>query len=101
MENGATMRTQRALATKYNYTTWKLESPIFPLVRATGFKVKDWQNLILVNQVGKRFYDETKGDCRTAMSVIKLSPIRPTTIAMPRMSSTIRRNTTLRTPRWR
>jgi succinate dehydrogenase/fumarate reductase flavoprotein subunit len=62
LENGATMRTQRALATKYNYTTWKLESPIFPLVRASGFNVKDWQNVILVNQVGKRFYDETKGD---------------------------------------
>ena len=62
LENGATMRTQRALATKYNYTTWKLESPIFPLVRATGFNVKNWQDLILVNQVGKRFYDETKGD---------------------------------------
>ncbi len=42
--------------------TWELESPIFPLVRATGFNVKDWQDLILVNQVGKRFYDETKGD---------------------------------------
>jgi FAD binding domain-containing protein len=62
LENGATMRTQRALATKYNYTTWKIESPIFPLVRATGFNVKDWQDVILVNQVGKRFYDETKGD---------------------------------------
>jgi hypothetical protein len=62
LENGATMRTQRALATKYNYTTWKLESPIFPLVKATGFNVKDWQDLILVNQVGRRFYDETKGD---------------------------------------
>lgn len=62
LENGATMRAQRALATKYNYTTWKLESPIFPLVKATGFNVKDWQDLILVNQVGRRFYDETKGD---------------------------------------
>ena len=62
MENGATMRSQRALATKYNYTAWKLESPIFPLVKATGFNVKDWQDLILVNQVGRRFYDETKGD---------------------------------------
>ena len=39
LENGATMRTQRALATEYNYTIWKLESPIFPLVRATGFNV--------------------------------------------------------------
>jgi len=62
LENGATMRTQRALATRYNYTTWKPESPIFPLVRATGFNVKDWQDLILVNQAGRRFYDETKGD---------------------------------------
>src|SRR5574341_293479 len=51
-----------ALATRYNYMTWELESPIFPLVRATGLNVKDWQDLILVNQVGKRFYDETKGD---------------------------------------
>ena len=50
LENGATMRTQRALATKYNYTTWKLESLIFPLVKSTGFNVKDWQDLILVNQ---------------------------------------------------
>jgi hypothetical protein len=62
LENGATIRTQRALATKYNYVVWKVESPIFPVVRATGFNVKDWQDLILVNQVGKRFYDETKGD---------------------------------------
>jgi hypothetical protein len=62
LENGATIRTQRALATKWNYVVWKVESPIFPLVRATGFNVKDWQDLILVNQVGKRFYDETKGD---------------------------------------
>jgi hypothetical protein len=62
LENGATIRTQRALATKYNYVAWNVESPIFPLVRATGFNVKDWQDVILVNQVGKRFYDETKGD---------------------------------------
>jgi succinate dehydrogenase/fumarate reductase flavoprotein subunit len=62
LENGATIRTQRALGTKYNYVTWKTESPIFPLVRATGFNVKDWQDVILVNQVGRRFYDETKGD---------------------------------------
>ena len=34
----------------------------FPLVRSTGLSVKDWHDLILVNQVGKRFYDETKGD---------------------------------------
>jgi succinate dehydrogenase/fumarate reductase flavoprotein subunit len=77
LENGATMRTQRALATKYNYTTWKLESPIFPLVRATGFNVKDWQDLILVNQVGKRFYDETKGDVPHGNLAGQVTPYTP------------------------
>ena len=62
LENGDNIRTQRVLATKWNYMTWELESPIFPLVRAVGLNVKDWHDLILVNQVGKRFYDETKGD---------------------------------------
>jgi succinate dehydrogenase/fumarate reductase flavoprotein subunit len=62
LENGDNIRTKRALATRYNYMTWELETPIFPLVRATGLNVKDWHDLILVNQVGKRFYDETKGD---------------------------------------
>jgi succinate dehydrogenase/fumarate reductase flavoprotein subunit len=77
LENGATMRTQRALATKYNYTTWKLESPIFSLVRAAGFNVKDWQNLILVNQVGKRFYDETKGDVPHGNLGHQITPYTP------------------------
>jgi hypothetical protein len=77
LENGATMRTQRALGTKYNYVAWKLESPIFPLVRATGFNVKDWQDLILVNQVGKRFYDETKGDVPHGNHGGQLTPYAP------------------------
>jgi FAD binding domain len=62
LENGDNIRTQRAIGTRYNYMTWELESPIFPLVKAQGLNVKDWHDLILVNQVGKRFYDETKGD---------------------------------------
>ena len=62
LENGDNIRTQRVLATKWNYMTWELETPIFPIVRSTGLGVKDWHDLILVNQVGKRFYDETKGD---------------------------------------
>ena len=62
LENGDNIRTQRVLATKWNYMTWELESPIFPLVKSVGLSVKDWHDLILVNQVGKRFYDETKGD---------------------------------------
>jgi succinate dehydrogenase/fumarate reductase flavoprotein subunit len=62
LENGDNIRTQRAIGTKFNYMTWELESPIFPVVKAQGLSVKDWHDLILVNQVGKRFYDETKGD---------------------------------------
>jgi len=77
LENGATIRTQRALATKYNYVAWKVESPIFPLVRATGFNVKDWQDVILVNQVGKRFYDETKGDPPHGILGHQIDPYTP------------------------
>jgi succinate dehydrogenase/fumarate reductase flavoprotein subunit len=62
LEVGDQIRTQRVLGTKWNYMNWELESPIFPLVKAVGLTLKDWQNVILVNQVGKRFYDETKGD---------------------------------------
>lgn len=62
LENGDNIRTQRVLGSKYNYMTWELETPIFPLVKAQGLSVKDWHDLILVNQVGNRFYDETKGD---------------------------------------
>ena len=77
LENGDNIRTQRALATKYNYMTWELESPIFPLVRSTGLNVKDWHDLILVNQVGKRFYDETKGDYPHGNVYNDISPYTP------------------------
>ena len=30
-----------------------------PVARATGLGVGDWQDVILVNQAGLRFYDET------------------------------------------
>jgi len=62
LENGATIRAHRAIGTRYNYFVWDVHCPIFPLVRATGLAVKHWQDLILVNQLGQRFYDESKGD---------------------------------------
>ena len=34
-------------------------SPVFDKARATGLHVADWQDLILVNMLGNRFYDET------------------------------------------
>jgi succinate dehydrogenase/fumarate reductase flavoprotein subunit len=77
LENGDNIRTQRALGTKYNYMTWELESPIFPLVRATGLSVKDWHDVILVNQAGKRFYDETKGDYPHGNVYNEINPYTP------------------------
>jgi len=62
LENGATIRAHHAIGTQYNYFVWHVDCPIFPLVRATGLAVKNWQDLILVNQLGQRFYDESKGD---------------------------------------
>ena len=40
---------------------WMPGSAVFHLARASGLRVADWQNVILVNQAGVRFYDETVG----------------------------------------
>ncbi len=40
----------------------KPESVAFFRARAMGLEVNDWQNVVLVRENGKRFYDETKGD---------------------------------------
>jgi succinate dehydrogenase/fumarate reductase flavoprotein subunit len=62
LENGDSIRTQRAIGARFNYFAWDPASPVFAWVRASGLEVTDWQNVILVNQLGQRFYDETKGD---------------------------------------
>jgi succinate dehydrogenase/fumarate reductase flavoprotein subunit len=77
LENGDNIRTQRVLGTKWNYMTWELEFPLFPLVRATGLALKDWHNVILVNQVGKRFFDETKGDYPHGNVYNEVTPYTP------------------------
>jgi succinate dehydrogenase/fumarate reductase flavoprotein subunit len=45
----------------YRNLEWQPGSPVFHLARARGLLVRDYQNLILVNQLGLRFYDETQG----------------------------------------
>ena len=45
----------------YRNVEWQPGSPIFHLARAQGLTVQDYQDVILVNQVGLRFYDETQG----------------------------------------
>jgi hypothetical protein len=50
---------------QYGYVSmmppWAPTSPIFDKVRAVGLRVFDYQDLILVNKIGQRFFDETQG----------------------------------------
>jgi succinate dehydrogenase/fumarate reductase flavoprotein subunit len=48
---------------QYGYVNlaWQPSSPVFDRVRAVGLRVEDWQDVILVNMLGRRFYDETQG----------------------------------------
>ena len=43
----------------YGNLRWLPDSEVFERARATGLKVADWQDVILVNTLGNRFYDET------------------------------------------
>jgi succinate dehydrogenase/fumarate reductase flavoprotein subunit len=62
-EFGSGITKAEKIGCQYNYRnlTWATTSPVFPLARATGLRVDDWQDVILVNQTGRRFYDETQG----------------------------------------
>ncbi len=57
-ERNGFLRRREVIGAQYLYIQWTPNSPIFADARASGLKVQDWQNAILVNQVGKRFYNE-------------------------------------------
>ena len=50
-----------AIGCQYGYQNlrWMPGSSVFDKARATGLRVQDWQNTIMVNMLGQRFYDET------------------------------------------
>ena len=50
-----------AIGCQYGYQNlrWRPGSPVFDKARAIGLPVGDWQNAIMVNMLGLRFYDET------------------------------------------
>jgi len=60
-ETGSTLTKPGQIGTQYGYVNlrWMPGSPMFSKARATGLRVSDWQNVITVNMLGKRFYDET------------------------------------------
>jgi succinate dehydrogenase/fumarate reductase flavoprotein subunit len=62
-EFGSGITKAEKIGCQYNYRNlmWQPTSPVFPLARATGLRVEDWHDVILVNQAGRRFYDETQG----------------------------------------
>lgn len=62
-EYGLRLTKAGRIGCQYGYANleWLPTSRVFPLARAIGLRVRDYQDLILVNQAGRRFYDETKG----------------------------------------
>ncbi len=61
----------------YGNLGWMPASPVFARAGATGLLVRDWHDVILVNQAGLRFYDETKGQYPTANNYGAIKPYIP------------------------
>ena len=60
----------------YAHLQWLPGSPVFSRAGGSGLYVSDWQNLILVNMLGNRFYDETGGQY-TANNYRSVAPYIP------------------------
>ncbi|HXQ50507.1 MAG TPA: FAD-dependent oxidoreductase [Stellaceae bacterium] len=60
-EFGSNITKPGTVGCQYNYRNlrWMPGSKVFDRARASGLPVKDWQDVILVNMLGQRFYDET------------------------------------------
>jgi succinate dehydrogenase/fumarate reductase flavoprotein subunit len=60
----------------YQHLAWEPGSEVFTEARATGLRVADWQDAVLVNMRGERFYDET-ASAFTANNFNQLKPYTP------------------------
>ncbi|HEY1933519.1 MAG TPA: FAD-binding protein [Acetobacteraceae bacterium] len=60
-EFGYSITKPAAIGCQYGYQNlrWRPGSRVFHLARAIGLPVADWQDVITVNMLGERFYDET------------------------------------------
>jgi hypothetical protein len=61
-ERNGYLRKRPVIGCQYTYINWTPDSILFPFVRATGLKIGKWHSVVLVNQVGKRFYNEDAGN---------------------------------------
>jgi succinate dehydrogenase/fumarate reductase flavoprotein subunit len=76
-DRSAALRKRPIIGTPTNYIAWTPDSPIFPKIKATGLVVGSWQNAIIVNQVGKRFYNEMENGYPTGTVEGFLDPYVP------------------------
>jgi succinate dehydrogenase/fumarate reductase flavoprotein subunit len=58
MDRNGSLRKRPIVGVRTNYVRWTKDSPIFPFVKYTGLRIVNWQNAIIVNQAGRRFYSE-------------------------------------------
>jgi len=60
-ESGNYISKTRYIGCKWGYSSliWQPDSPLFDRARASGLTIFSWQNAIMVNQTGRRFWDET------------------------------------------
>jgi hypothetical protein len=60
-EFGYSVTKPAAIGCQYGYQNlrWMPGSAVFDRARAIGLRVADWQDVITVNMLGQRFYDET------------------------------------------
>ncbi|MGB6536810.1 MAG: FAD-dependent oxidoreductase [Xanthobacteraceae bacterium] len=77
-EFGSGITKPGAIGCQYGYVNvrWYPGSEVFAKARAIGLAVKDWQDVILVNMLGRRFYDETGGHF-TYSSYKSVDPYEP------------------------
>jgi succinate dehydrogenase/fumarate reductase flavoprotein subunit len=77
-EFGFALTKPGTIGCQYNYANlkWMPASPVFDRARASGLSVRDWQDVILVNRLGKRFFDETGGQF-TANNYKRVDPYVP------------------------
>ncbi len=60
VEEGIAISKTRHIGCRWGYASliWQPDARIFDLARASGLTVTDWQDLILVNRTGRRFWSE-------------------------------------------
>ena len=66
-EGRSAIQKTRWIGCRYGYARWNPDSPVFERAGASGILVRNYQDAILVNQLGQRFYNEmVAGFVRTA-----------------------------------